>query len=157
MNSEYDNQIDEPDTQEMEATDEHVEHKPARPSWPIRITQCTLTAVLIGIVAHGLLTRTRESADRPARHGTRTLRDAEAGESATTAVAQTVRPAASSINAPTVPATAVSALENNLNSLHDIRDYLELHRVRRETRAYELGLTSRNALVQMALTSEPKR
>lgn len=155
MNPERDIRDDEPKDSEFEATDKHQGSKPDQSSWLIRIIQFVLAAVLIGIVVHGLLTRLRERVAQMGTHGTTSLSGGERNENATTATHVSLSSTAA--RSPAASPRVVAAPDTCLRSLADVADYLELARVKRETRAYELGLTSREALVQLATSSEPSR
>ena len=155
MNSQRDNHDDELADPEFEPTGEPTEREPARRPWAMRIIQFALVAVLIGIVVHGLLTRSPNGA---ASAGRRVDTSFTVAPNTTTAASTSnaMTPPSSASRSSVAPASSDALTCDGLVSLHDIRDYLDLHRVTRETRAYQLALTSRDALLQLVITSEPK-
>jgi len=155
VNSERANRDDELPDSDVEATSERAPRRPEQPSLVIRAIQFLLGATLIAIVVHGLLTRSPND-KAPPGHSVRTSPTAAHDVISAPSTSNANAPSSSS-RSPVASASTAAPTCDRILSLHDIRDYLELHRVTRETRAYQLALTSRDAFVQFAITSEPKQ
>lgn len=153
MNSTPEIHEEEAADEEIKSPDKVVARERCRPSLIVPAVQIALAAILACVVAHGLWRGGR----RAFGVSTFSINAGQSGESGNGPELVTTNRNLGRAQLKVVAPVAVTPAADGLGSIHDIRDFLELHRVRRETRAYELGTASRDALFRMTLDSNRGR
>ncbi|MBI5769808.1 MAG: hypothetical protein HZA93_18675 [Verrucomicrobia bacterium] len=121
----------------------------------IRVIQIALTLVLIGVIVHGLASRHPPPISPSRANAAGSSATAEAKSSSTIETA--AKAPLATLNNHVLPTTYRHPDFEGLTSLNDVPDYLQLHWIRRETRRYQLGLAARDALIELAITSDENR